>query len=354
LELKLHRYQFSSTNNDRYTWQGKEDLEADNLEGWSDFGWRIEDRTLGRWFTPDPEDQFESVSTYALCLNNPVSHIDPDGRILPILIPIIAGVVGGGLNVATNWSKIQNPLQALGFFATGAAGGVVSLGNPLAGGAITTAGNAAIDIASGNIPNLKNVGDALAYIGKEAAFGAATSFAGAQAGKIIGPALSKLGNSVGGWFQNSFQTYAKESLQTVIINGQSITTTIEAGIKATKTYVSKALGSIGSTKLYRAVSKAELDDIAKNGIRNSPGYESGKLFATTAQDASNFGKLNYGFDKEPFSIIQTKIPNKFTSQLYKGEMDLMDAVSVPKNLFNKMAVPKTLSSTPLPRHPWIK
>jgi RHS repeat-associated protein len=247
LELKLHRYQFSSTNNDRYTWQGKEDLEADNLEGWSDFGWRIEDRTLGRWFTPDPEDQFESVSTYALCLNNPVSHIDPDGRILPILIPIIAGVVGGGLNVATNWSKIQNPLQALGFFATGAAGGVVSLGNPLAGGAITTAGNAAIDIASGNIPNLKNVGDALAYIGKEAAFGAATSFAGAQAGKIIGPALSKLGNSVGGWFQNSFQTYAKESLQTVIINGQSITTTIEAGIKATKTYVSKALGSsVGS------------------------------------------------------------------------------------------------------------
>jgi len=81
------------------------------------------------------------------------------------------------------------------------------------------------------------------YVGKEAATGAFTSFAGAQAGKIIGPALSKLGNSVGGWFKNSFQTYAQESLQTVLINGKPITTTIDVGIKATKQYVSKALGS---------------------------------------------------------------------------------------------------------------
>jgi RHS repeat-associated protein len=99
LELKLYRYQFSNTNNDRYTWQGKEDLEADNLEGWSDFGWRIEDRTLGRWFTPDPEDQFESVSTYALCLNNPVSHIDPDGRIVPLIAIGIGALIGGGINL---------------------------------------------------------------------------------------------------------------------------------------------------------------------------------------------------------------------------------------------------------------
>ena len=258
------------------------------------------------------------------------------------------------MNVATNWSKIKDPWQALGYFGTGAVGGIVSLTNPLAGGAITSGGNAVIDIASGNVPSFKNPEDALLYIGKEAVTGAATSFAGAKIAKFVGPALSRLGSSVGGWFNTSFQAYAKESIETIIINGKPITTTIDIGIKATKIYVSKALGGIGSTKLYRAVSKAELDDIAKNGIRNSPGYESGKLFATTAQDASNFGKLNYGFDKEPFSIIQTKIPNKFTSQLYKGEMDLMDAVSVPKNLFNKMAVPKTLSSTPLPRHPWIK
>ena len=133
-------------------------------------------------------------------------------------------------------------MAALGYFASGAAGGVVSLTNPLAGGAITSAGNAVVDIATKNVPSFNNAGDALLYIGKEAAFGAATSFAGAQAGKIIGPALSKLGNSVGGWFKHGFQTYAQESIETIFINGKPITTTIDIGIKATKQYVSKALG----------------------------------------------------------------------------------------------------------------
>jgi hypothetical protein len=79
--------------------------------------------------------------------------------------------------------------------------------------------------------------------GKEAALGTATSFVGAQAGKIVGPALARLGNSIGGWFKNSFQAYARESIQTILIDGKPITTTIDVGIKATKTYVSKGLGS---------------------------------------------------------------------------------------------------------------
>ena len=208
---------------------------------------------MGRWLTPDPEDQFENVSTFANCLNNKNTYIDPDGRILPILIPIVAGLVGGGLNVATNWSKIKDPWQGLGYFATGAVGGVVSLTNPLAGGAITSAGNAAIDIATGNVPSINNPEDALLYVGKEAAFGAATSFAGAQAGKIIGPALSRLGNNIGGWFKNSFQTYAKASIETILIDGKPITTTIDVGIKATKTYVAKALGgTVGNSALGSA------------------------------------------------------------------------------------------------------
>ena len=242
-EIKSLRYNLNNSYSDRYTIQSKEDLALDGLEDWSDYGWRIEDRALGRWLTPDPEDQFENVSTFANCLNNKNTYIDPDGRILPILIPIVAGLVGGGLNVATNWSKIKDPWQGLGYFATGAAGGVVSLTNPLAGGAITSAGNAAIDIATGNVPSINNTEDALLYVGKEATFGAVTSFAGAQAGKIIGPALAKLGNNIGGWFKNSFQAYARESIQTILIDGKPITTTIDVGIKATKMYVSKALGS---------------------------------------------------------------------------------------------------------------
>ena len=172
------------------------------------------------------------------------------------------------MNVATNWSKIKDPWQGLGYFATGAAGGVVSLTNPLAGGAITSAGNAAIDIATGNVPSINNTEDALLYVGKEAAFGVATSFAGAQAGKLIGPALAKLGNNIGGWFKNSFQAYARESIQTILIDGKPITTTIDVGIKATKTYVSKALGSsVGN--LAKGTEKGALNTVEKAVHGNS-------------------------------------------------------------------------------------
>lgn len=110
----------------------------------------------------------------------------------------------------------------------------------------------------------------------------------------------------------------------------------------------------GSTTLYRAASQAELDDISINGIRSAPGYETGKLFATSAQDAANFGRLNFGFDKEPFTIIKTSIPNKYAPMLYRGEMDLMPGVSVPSSLFNQLSQPSIFNYTPIPNHPWIK
>jgi hypothetical protein len=110
----------------------------------------------------------------------------------------------------------------------------------------------------------------------------------------------------------------------------------------------------GSTTLYRAVFKAELDDIAINGIRNAPGYETGKLFATSAQDAANFGRLNFGLDKQPFTIIKTSIPNKYSPMLYRGEMDLMQGVSVPRSLFNQLSKPSIFNNTPLPNHSWIR
>jgi hypothetical protein len=207
------------------------------------------------------------MTTYGYCANNPVSHIDPDGRIVPILIPVIAGIVGGGLNLASNWSKINgDPLKALGYFASGAAGAVVSLSNPLAGGAITSTSNAAIDIVSGNVPQMKNFGDVVKYVGQEAAWGTATSLVGSQVGKVIGPQIAKLGKSVGGWFRNTFQAYAKESLQTVIINGEPVTTTIDVGIKATKQYVAKSLGSSAGSVAKGASGNAGNDVLNTNQI----------------------------------------------------------------------------------------
>jgi RHS repeat-associated protein len=103
-EIKSLRYGLSGALSDKYTWQGKEDLSEDGLDNWSDFGWRIEDRALGRWFTPDPADQFESVSTYGYCSNNPVSNIDPDGRALPVIAA--AALIGAGISALTYTASV--------------------------------------------------------------------------------------------------------------------------------------------------------------------------------------------------------------------------------------------------------
>jgi hypothetical protein len=89
------------------------------------------------------------------------------------------------------------------------------------------------------------------------------------------------------------------------------------------------LGS-GSTSLFRAISGGEADDIAANGFRqaaNGRSYE-GKLFATSAEDAARFGRINYGLDQEPFSIAETRVPNAFLDQLYSGTADRMPFVGV--------------------------
>ena len=73
----------------RYGFNGKE--KDDELKGEGnnyDFGARMLDPRIGRWFAPDKmENSFPSMSTYGYALNNPILFIDPDGNrpILPIV-----------------------------------------------------------------------------------------------------------------------------------------------------------------------------------------------------------------------------------------------------------------------------
>ncbi|MFK7798671.1 MAG: hypothetical protein AB8E82_14560, partial [Aureispira sp.] len=98
----------------------------------------------------------------------------------------------------------------------------------------------------------------------------------------------------------------------------------------------------GTSTIYRAVSKAELDDIAQFGFRTKQGgYESGKLFAPTAGEAVQFGKNNFKFDEIPNHIMQVKVPNKVLNNSYKFPADGMNAISIPADKLN------TLKGTPL-------
>lgn len=144
-----------------FLFQGKEYIEGLGY----DFGWRIADPFSGRWNALDPADQFRNLSGYSLLGNNPISYIDPDGRVIPVLFFIGAAVVGGGGNLWSNWSKVKNFKQGLAYFASGAVGGAVSVVNPIMGGTITATANFTTDVVTGNVPTINSTWDAAKYSG---------------------------------------------------------------------------------------------------------------------------------------------------------------------------------------------
>ena len=63
-----------------YKYNAKELQEEMGLQ-WLDYGARMMDPVVGRWWTPDPlAEKYYSTSPYAFCLNNPILYVDPDGR----------------------------------------------------------------------------------------------------------------------------------------------------------------------------------------------------------------------------------------------------------------------------------
>lgn len=121
-----------------YKFQGKE-LQTETSFGYYDFGSRLYEPSVGRWFTPDPQNQF--VSPYLAMANNPINSIDPNGE-WAFVDDVIAMVVGGVINTAANWDNIHSIGDGAAYFGIGAAAGEATLyAGPIAGAAITGFGN---------------------------------------------------------------------------------------------------------------------------------------------------------------------------------------------------------------------
>lgn len=105
------------------------------------------------------------------------------------------------------------------------------------------------------------------------------------------------------------------------------------------------------TALYRAVAKAELDDIAQYGFRQHPHSLSleSKLFATSPEDAARFGQDNFRFDKVPFHIIAVQIPTWIAEQFEKLTLDFKPAVNVSRDMLSLLNEHATVREiTPIP------
>ncbi len=128
---------------------------------------RLYDPITSRTLSPDnyvaDADATQAYNRYSYCHNNPMKYTDPDGN-SPILVAV--ALFGGALNMISNADKIaKDPWSAVGYFTSGAIGGMLSLTNPLAGGAFTTNMNIVTDIAFGNVPVISNTSDAVSYLG---------------------------------------------------------------------------------------------------------------------------------------------------------------------------------------------
>lgn len=74
------RWNTGILSENRYRYNGKEEQEFVNVP-YVDYGARMYDPQLGRWFNTDPlAEKYYAVSPYAYCDSNPVVRIDPDGE----------------------------------------------------------------------------------------------------------------------------------------------------------------------------------------------------------------------------------------------------------------------------------
>ncbi|MDR2123177.1 MAG: RHS repeat-associated core domain-containing protein [Flavobacteriaceae bacterium] len=310
----------------KYRYNGKEFQDELGLN-WYDFGARNYDSAIGRWNVVDPLGD-KTLDLYGYAYNNPIKYVDPTGM------------------SAEDWIKKGNTI----FF------------DPSAN--------------SGNYKQLH--GEDAIRIDRLTTYQGDSKLSQYEFNHADGTYSYSFGGLP---FSTTYSIYDRETFTTeggTTIEGKKCTTCASISSPSRGTYfdrwdhqvsmgvlqggsemmvgygVGKVFGLFsktakGSTTIYRAVSQAEVDDIAKFGLRmKSGGYETGKLFAPTLQEATQFGKYNFGLDGIPNTIMKVRVPNSVLNGATKFGADGMNAISIPANQLH------LLKAKPLNYSPWLR
>ena len=108
-----------------------------------------------------------------------------------------------------------------------------------------------------------------------------------------------------------------------------------------------------TTSLYRAVTPAELRDLARQAgmFRNPPGVEV-KYFSETAEGAASYAQHTFGTGlyEGPYTIVSTEIVSHLITPLMRATTDRgIPTVVVPTELLPRLRPAHPLPFTPLPR-----
>ena len=262
---------------------------------------RLYDPVVGRFLSPDPyvqsPDFTQNFNRYSYCLNNPLKYTDPEGEVAVAAAFVVAGVIEGGINLISNWRKVDNFWDGLGYFASGFVGGGLAVINPVLGGSVTSVGNTLTDVLGGNAPTIKNGKDLLFYAGGKIldGLGAAGS---AQIGKSITTAI-------GSWFEKVSASGAIRQVgsTTGVLYGEFPEIVVEA---SKKSFVSK----VGQTAAAQASSKALAKEAAKEATQVGQSFgKLGTVVENPGINIANFSKhgLNQAITRSvnPSTILNT-------------------------------------------------